>query len=111
MTDREFRNTFPTQAHPTDLDQPGNLCKIGPGAYGDNVHVDEKGTITISPKAYADDVVAFVLGCMRKNPTVSNEIKGYLAQFLDAMDERAVTRHGYSNSKAEADYVWKRIHK
>ncbi len=68
--------------------------------------VEEDGTFTVGPGAYVDDVVAFLLGAVKTNPTISGEIKGTLRDFLNRMDRRAVERHGYSASPKEKDYTW-----
>lgn len=92
------------------MSTPSNFAKVAPGNYTSDgetrVRVQEDGSIWISRNAYADDVVAFVLGCIRSNPTIADGIKLALADFVDLMDARAVKRHGYSNSQAEKDFSW-----
>lgn len=102
---REFRNKFPTDPKVVDMSNPSNFCKIQPGLY-ENFTVSPEGVISISSKAYPDDVVAFVLGCISSNPTISDDLKLHLAKFLDGMDKRAVDRHGYSNSEVEKNFTW-----
>lgn len=99
------------------MSTPSNFAKVATGDYvtassGDNslVRVNDDGSILISPKAYVDDVGAFCYGAIRSNPTISDEIKNHLARFIDDMDVRALTRHGYSHScDEERTLVWKQI--
>lgn len=116
-TQREFRNAFarlPADAHPVRVnpaDASSNWAQLAVGGYGtvkkpDLITVEQDGAVHISPKAYADDVVAFVLGAIRSNPTIDDSIKQHLADFVNAMDARADKRHGYSNSPDEKAFVW-----
>ena len=108
-TGRQFRNTWPVARHAGPLDAPGNMCKSGAGPCGKNIVVNEDGSVTISRKAYADDVVAFALGCIQSNPTISLDTKLHLARFVDDMDARAVARHGYSYSEPDRALEWKSV--
>lgn len=109
MSSRAFRAEFPNNDIPVDTKRPGNTCKFPAGAYGKYFTVQEDGKIIIDPKAYPDDIAAFVSGSIKSNPTISAEIKNHLLVFLDAMDDRAVQRHGYSHSPEERDYERKRL--
>ena len=66
------------------------------------------GSITIDKGAYVDDVAAFICAAALQNPNIDNSIVAHLQTFIDLMDERAVSRHGYSNSPEEKAYVWKK---
>jgi len=79
------------------------VCKFPAGQYGKRISVAEDGAITIDKKAYADDIVAFVSGA------IDADIKVHLTRFVNAMDARAVARHGYSHSPEEAAFVWNDI--
>ena len=59
----------------------------------------------IHPSANADDVIAFVAGCIVMTG-IDNSIKVHLDRFLDAMDARAVAKHGYSDSLEEQRFLW-----
>lgn len=84
----------------------GRFCQALAGTYR-HIEVKPDGTIVISPKAYADDVVAFVSASIASNPTIADSIKAHLTAFLDDMDARAVARHGYADDPNEAAVVWK----
>lgn len=107
---REFRNTFPMQPHKYDTKSTNNFCRMPVGSYGTKTHdvvtVNADYSLTVSKRAFADDVVAFVLGSISSNPTISDDIKAHLARFLDAMDARALARHGYSKSEKEQAHTW-----
>ena len=115
-TSREFRNALARMPAKSTLrvnpaDTPSNCVKLIAGTYGttktpDLVAVDQNGAVHISPKAYADDMVAFVLCAIRSNPTIDDSIKQHLADFVNAMDSRADKRHGYSDSPEEKSLVW-----
>ena len=105
-TSRQFRNEFPQQEHASDPKRPSNFCKLFAGTYGKHFEVHGDGSVTIAPKAYVDDVAAFLLGCVASNPTLSQERKCHLARFIDEMDARAVERHGYSHNEQEKSFVW-----
>jgi hypothetical protein len=102
---RQDRHAFIASPAASDMKRPGNLCKWPAGTYG-KIRVDDDGTIVVSHKAYADDVVAFVAGAIESNPTIADEIKNRLRAFVDDMDARAVARHGYSQSADEAAFTW-----
>lgn len=89
---------------------PGNTAKLAPGTYGSHFTVNADGSILVAPGAYPDDVLAFVLGCSLTNPTLSHNIRARLGEVIDAYDERAVERHGYSHNPAEAAYKWQSVH-
>lgn len=109
MTSREFRNISVVDGILTDGDRPGNFAKVRSGEYAvGKINVSGDGTIIISPDAYADDVIAFVYGTIKKHPGISDDIKDHLKQFVDKMDDRAVAHHGYSNSSEEKQHVWRR---
>lgn len=109
MTRRELRNTFPINPPESNPENPGNAVKFGPGNYFNNhITVHEDGSFTVSNKAYVDDVVAFLSGAINSNPTISEKIKDLLRDFLNRMDERALSRHGYSGSD-EKNYSWVRL--
>jgi len=103
---RLTRHSLSTTPPAADMARPGNFCKFAAGDYAKCIVVDERGRIIIDPCAYADDVAAFVLGCVRSNPTIEPGIKRKLAEFVDDMDARAVKRHGYSKSAEEKNFVW-----
>jgi hypothetical protein len=111
-TRRAFRNGIARAGALTPrMSTPSNFAKIAPGHYGttsdqDLVNVSTSGQITFSRDAYVDDVIAFCLGAIRGNPTISDSIKQHLASFVNEMDARAVTRHGYSSSEAERVFTW-----
>ena len=111
---RQWRHDF---APRFCAETPSNFAKIDPGHYtvysekSDTHHrivsVREDGTVEVAPRAYVDDVVAFCYGAIRSNHTIGDDIKAHLARFLDAMDARAVARHGYAGSSdAERTYAW-----
>ena len=105
-TRREIRNTFPVNPHPSNPQNPGNIVKFGPGTYFNGcITVHDNGSFTVSEKAYVDDVVSFLSGAINSNPTISDDIKNLLKEFLNKMDERALLRHGYSGSD-EKFYTW-----
>lgn len=103
--DRSFRDMsasgYPYHDNPSN---PSNFAKIPVGRYGDNIFLDVFGEITIKRNAYADDVIAFVLGCIMCRLDIELENKLHLAHFIDDMDARAVRLHGYSKSDIERDY-------
>lgn len=108
-TSRSFRNAFARNgpsAEDVSVSAPSNFAKVVPGQYGRHVSVGHDGTVHIAPSAYPDDVVAVVLGFAATNPTLAPDIKVHLARFLDAMDERAMVRLGYSASPTEAAHQW-----
>jgi hypothetical protein len=82
----------------------------GPAGRFRNITVQPDGTIVISPKAYADDVVAFVSAAISTNPNISQTLKDFLIDFIDDMDMRAVKRHGYSHNLDEASVNWVPAH-
>lgn len=108
-TSRAIRHALVASPPDADVARPGNFAKLAAGQYAKHITVKEDGTIVIGPDAYADDVVAFVAGAIASNPTIGNPIKQHLADFVDAMDERAVARHGYSHSPEEAAFVWTKL--
>lgn len=71
-----------------------------------HIQVAADGTIVIGPKAFADDVVAFVSASIASNPAIDDAIKAHLTRFLDDMDARAVARHGYDHDANEAAVPW-----
>lgn len=106
---REWRNTFPKTPPVSNPENPGNIVKFRPGKhFNGHIMVHSDGSFTVSEKAYVDDVVAFLSGAINSNPTISEDIKGLLREFLNKMDERALSRHGYSGSD-EKDYSWVRL--
>jgi len=105
MSDRRFRNTFPRKPQPLVLANPSKFAKMAPGTYGP-ITVNEDGTILIGADAYADDVLAFVLGAIVGNPGIDITIKHTLARVVDQFDQRAVDIHGYSDSPTERDFEW-----
>ena len=108
-TRRHFRNTFPLNSIKPDLDKHGNTCKLPSGFYCNNkINVHDDGSFTVLNKCYVDDVVAFLSGCIHSNPTISQDIKSTLHTFLNQMDDRALQRHGYEESR-EKDYEWKKL--
>lgn len=109
---RVWRNTFPAQDHPTDLQRPGNICKIPAGNVGrKGIDVMEDGSIVIGPKVYFDDVLAFLLGCQKSNPGLKSEIKNLMAETIDAADRRNFEKggHCYNHSPEEANHNWKNL--
>ncbi len=108
-TRREFRNNFPLNHLNSDLTIPGNICKLSAGNYCNNkIKVDDEGNFTVSNKAYSDDVIAFISGCISSNPTISNDIKYILHKFINKMDNRAIERHGYKDSR-EKEHTWNNL--
>jgi len=105
-TSRAIRHALVASPPAADVARPGNFAKLAPGAYTKHIEIKDDGTIVIGPGAYADDVVAFVSGAIASNPTIAKEIKQHLVEFVDAMDARAVARHGYSASPEEAAFEW-----
>lgn len=108
MSSRQFRNNFAIYGAPFDATNPSNFAKIAPGTYGP-VTVCSDGSIAIASGAYADDVLAFVAGCIASNPTISSGIKEDLGDVIDDFDARAVDRHGYSFDEEEKNFPWKSV--
>ena len=71
-----------------------------------HITVNEDGSTTIGKKAFVDDAVAFLSGAIATNPTIDDEIKKHLVDFVNAMDARAVKRHGYNGSLEEKEVEW-----
>lgn len=67
-----------------------------------HITVCDDGSIVIEPKAFVDDIVAFLSGAIETNPTIDPVIKSQLRHFVHLMDARAVQKHGYSHSPNEA---------
>jgi hypothetical protein len=81
---------------------------LGPlpiGKHG-KIEVFANGVILMPSTVYADDVVAFVCACVLNNPNIEKKYAVHVCAFVDAMDARAVNRHGYSRSPEERDFVW-----
>ncbi|HKB53338.1 MAG TPA: hypothetical protein VKD22_05005 [Ramlibacter sp.] len=78
----------------------------GPAGTYRHVVAHPDGSLTIGPKAFADDVVAFVSASISTNPTIDDAIKVHLKAFVNEMDARAVRRHGYSHNPDEAAVDW-----
>jgi hypothetical protein len=70
------------------------------------IEVKADGPIVIGKEAFVDDVIAFLSACISTNPNITQSVKNYLIDFVDAMDARAVARHGYSADAEEAALVW-----
>lgn len=68
------------------------------GAYKDAIEKLPDGRIVFAKELYLDDLVAFALTAAKSNPNIPLKCKIPLAEFVDAMDLRAVERHGFSNS-------------
>lgn len=102
-TSREFRAES-AKGFPFEEGAMNNL-KIPAGSYGPHITVSGAGHVIVDKQAYADDYLAFALGAMANNPKIAPEIKRLVARAIDLMDERAVARHGYSNSEREKNYV------
>jgi hypothetical protein len=105
---REARNGNLIATTPSDdivVPVKGRFFQGLPGTYK-HVTVAPDGTITILPKAFADDVVAFVAGAIASNPNIDDATKAKLREFVDLMDARAVARHGYSANPDEAAVKW-----
>lgn len=64
---------------------------------------------TVSGKAYADEWMALSLAMAMSNPTLRRDVLIGLAQTIDAMDARAVNKHGYSHSEEEKAYEWSSV--
>jgi hypothetical protein len=105
MSSRQFRHAVSTTGLPFDASTQSNFAKVIPGTYGP-ITVQENGDIVISREAYADDVLAFVLGCISSNPTIDPLTKQNLGVVIDMFDARAVFRHGYSGSEEEKNFEW-----
>lgn len=105
--DREFRNKSVLEGFKV-AESESNFAKVTPGWYGDHIQVDKDGGVLIFPKAYADDVVAFVAGCLHHHAGITPNIQYCLVDFVNKMDERAMVVHGYDASPEEAAYVWKK---
>ena len=106
-TSRSFRNNFSTQGATHNAESKSRFAQVPAGTYDKGkIVVQENGSVLISEKVFADEVLAFVLGCMKTNPTINNSIKAKLGEVIDAMDARAVAKHGYSHSKEEAAHAW-----
>jgi hypothetical protein len=106
FNDREWRNR--SQDGLEFSDNPSNFAKVKSGDHG-LIRLDEDGSIHIDKRAYADDVVAFVLACIKNHPGIACNIKQKLGDFLNGMDERALKIHGYSKSPEQQAYIWKQI--
>lgn len=105
MTSREFRNTFSREGAPF-VDTPSNCAKVQSGKYGPNITVQSDGQIIISPDAYVDDIVAFSLGLIKNHRGISDKLKVHLGKFVEQMDIRAMTTHGFKDSPDEKEYNW-----
>lgn len=108
MNSRQFRlNCITTKVDP---ESPGPVVKgriyQGPSGVFRHITANEDGSITISAKAFVDDVVAFLSQAISTNPTISNEIKNHLRHFVNDMDKRAMAKHGYSHSEEEKAVDW-----
>jgi hypothetical protein len=101
--DRKFRDES-ADGYPF-RENPSNFAKVAAAQYGAHITLGKDGQITIAPTAYADDVVAFVLGCIAQHPKMAIETKLHLAKFLDSMDIRALSIHGYEQFPVERDYT------
>lgn len=108
MNDRSWRLNAKRgliEGNPSDTTVKSNIYH-GPAGTFNHIQVTNSGSINISPEAYPDDVAAFLAGAQASNPHVSPETQKHLIHYVDAMDRRAVQRHGYSNSPAERDVAW-----
>lgn len=109
-TSRYFRREAAHKARlvgtTTDADVKKSRFYQGKAGTFKHITVQDDGTIVIDPKAYADDVVAFVSAAIATNPTIGDEIKQTLVRFVDLMDARAVDRHGYLANHEEALLKW-----
>ena len=111
---REMRHALASgKDSPPDMTCASNFAKLESTAYSSGsddstpiVKLCTDGTVVIDKRAYVDDVVAFLAGAIKSNPTIAPEIKAHLTRFVDAMDARAVARHGYSESPREAAFEW-----
>lgn len=109
---RQDRHNFASNGAAYDQTNASNFAKLAPGEYmNGGVVVNPDGSILLKPKVYADDAVSFIAGCIKTNPTIDDEIKQHLLRFVDAMDARAVKRHGYSNAPDEAAFEWTQLSK
>jgi hypothetical protein len=108
FSSRIWRNEFPMNDQETDIQLRGNICKLKETG-SPLITLDDDRRIIISHKAYFDDVLAFVLGCVKTNPNIPLEIKRLLGKCIDLADERHFAPHGhhYSHSGDETrTYRW-----
>lgn len=109
-TCRSFRNNFSIDGTTRDENSSSRFAQIPAGGYCKNkITVNEDGSVHVSHKVFADELLAFTLGCIRSNPTIPDEIKAKLGEVIDLMDARAVKKHGYSYSPEEAAHEWKSV--
>jgi hypothetical protein len=80
------------------------FAKVPPFLYGENILVNKDGSITIYPNARSPEVVAFVLGCIRRDPAIPQSTQEHLARFLDDMD--ALTP---STAMSDDEIVYERV--
>lgn len=106
-TAREFRNNFAIIGAERNADSKSRFAQVPVGGYcKGKIIVNDDGSVTVSHKVFADELLAFTLGCMKSNPGISNEIKSKLGEVIDMMDARAVAKHNYSHSPEEAAHTW-----
>lgn len=113
ITGRKFRRNA---AHFKKLhctarpDGTGELVKgrifQGPSGQYKHITANPDGSITVGAKAFVDDAIAFFSAAISSNPTIDDGIKQHLIAFVDAMDARAVAKHGYSGSAEDAAINW-----
>lgn len=97
--DREWRKSCLDVK--TEFDGSMGSIPIKPGQYGpwkDAIVKNEDGSITFHKKMFPDDIVAFVITACANNPTLPKPLLNMLVMWVDTMDIRAMTKHGYSNS-------------
>lgn len=80
---------------------PSNL----PGNYG-LIILGEDGIVRISPKAYPDDIVAWLYYMTKTNERVGPGIKRCLSDYVELMDQRAMKLHGFSHSEQAKALEW-----
>lgn len=104
-TSRQFRLQKISEADVPKF-QPGmGGVSVAPGEYGrrpGDAVKNADGTFTFGKKMFIDDWAKVLLLMCESNININKEEKIHLAHFIDAMDVRAMNKHGYSHSPEEA---------
>lgn len=115
-----FAMAFPTTSRATRLyggdiaaitpggeDKPvtGKAMYLADGIYSKTASVVD-GKLTLSPKAFPDDGLGVLLRVLKRRAGTEGEIDtaiDHVVLAIEALDSRAVRKHGYSESKEEAE--------
>ena len=107
---RGFRCNFARNGVERNAESQSRFAQVAPGGYCKNkITVNEDGTVLVGHKVFADELLAFTLGCMKTNPGISDEIKAKLGEVIDMMDARAYAKHQYNHSPEEAAFNWESV--